>query len=224
MSRAHHRFWPKGCPEKLDTPETTLSHNLDVSALRYPGKAAIIFYDSVISYGRLKREVDAMAGYLQNDCGVQRGDRVLLFSQNCPQFVVAYYAILRAGAVVVPANTMSTTPELRHYIEDSGARVAFAAQELCERLLPCLSRDGIERIIVHCYADYLFTPTTLPLPEVLAQPRKALDAAGVVAWTAAMAPHVAPSPQQGRSGDLSCCPILRARRARPRVACTATAR
>jgi fatty-acyl-CoA synthase len=206
MSRAHHRFWPKGYPEKLDTPETTLSHNLDVSALRYPGKAAIVFYDSVISYGRLKREVDAMAGYLKNDCGVQRGDRVLLFSQNCPQFVVAYYAILRAGAVVVPANAMSTTSELRHYIEDSGARVAFAAQELCERLLPCLSRDGIERIIVHCYADYLFTPTTLPLPQVLAQPRKAFDAASVVAWTAALAVHAAPSAPLAQSGDLCVLP------------------
>ena len=73
----------------------------------------------------LKREVDALAGFLQQRCGVKRGDRVLLYVQNSPQFVIAYYAILRADAVVVPVNPMNRTEELRHYVEDSDARVAI---------------------------------------------------------------------------------------------------
>jgi fatty-acyl-CoA synthase len=65
MSRPHYRFWPKGSPKTLDTPATTLHDNLAVSAARYPDKPAIVFHDSAISYGQLKRQVDAMAGYLQ---------------------------------------------------------------------------------------------------------------------------------------------------------------
>ena len=206
MSPAHHRFWPKGFPKTLATPETTLSHNLEVSAARYPHKPAIVFYDSVLTYGQLKRQADAMAGYLQQRCGVQRGDRVLLFSQNCPQFVVAYYAILRAQAVVVPVNAMSMAPELQHFIDDSGARVAFVAQELLERLLPCLAAGAIAQTIVHAYADYLDAPTLLPLPPVLTEPRKHVDAPGTVRWNDALAAQAAPLVSKACADDLCVLP------------------
>ena len=78
----------------------------------------------------LKREVDALAGFLQQRCGVARGDRVLLYVQNSPQFVIAYYAILRADAVVVPVNPMNRTEELRHYVEDSERAVAIVGQDV----------------------------------------------------------------------------------------------
>src|SRR5699024_7747449 len=100
-------------------------------------------------------QVDAVAGYLQQHCGVAHGDRVLLMSQNCPQFVIAFYAIVRLGAVVVPVNAMSTQRELEHYMDDSGACVAFCAHELYPALRSGLDSGRPQRIIVHRYADYL---------------------------------------------------------------------
>ncbi|MGH8626063.1 MAG: AMP-binding protein [Gammaproteobacteria bacterium] len=62
-------------------------------------------------YVALKREVDALAGFLQRRCAVERSDRVLLYTQNSPQFVIGYYAILRADALVVPINPMNLAEE-----------------------------------------------------------------------------------------------------------------
>src|SRR5437879_4860108 len=86
--------------------------NLEAGAERRPGGAAIDFYGTKITYAELKREADVLAGFLQERCGVRRGDRVLMYLQNSPQFVIAYYAILRADAVVVPVNPMNRTEEL----------------------------------------------------------------------------------------------------------------
>lgn len=203
---SHYRFWPKGMPKQLDTPATSLYFNLEVAAARYPDKPAIVFYDTIVTYRQLKQEVDAMAGFLQQRCGVKRGDRVILFAQNCPQFVIAYYAILRADAVVVPANAMSTTPELEHYMADSGARVAFCAQELYDRLQPCLRSDGLRNAIVLSYADYLKAPTTLDLPESLRVPTVVMSDQGVTSWTDAMLLQLAPTPHLAGPDDLCVLP------------------
>ncbi len=99
MNTLHYAHWPQGLPHHLIAPEASVYTNLQVSALRFPDKAAIIFYDSIITYRQLHEEVLALAGYLQEVCGVQRGDRVLLNMQNCPQFIIGFYAILRADAM-----------------------------------------------------------------------------------------------------------------------------
>ncbi|MEO7917793.1 MAG: AMP-binding protein, partial [Dokdonella sp.] len=97
--------WPIGVPHHLELPVTSLCDNLEISARRYPDKAAILYYGGSLSFAELKTQVDAIAGYLQTHCGVTRGDRVALFMQNSPQFMIAMYAILRADAMVVPVNT-----------------------------------------------------------------------------------------------------------------------
>ncbi|MEO7936531.1 MAG: AMP-binding protein, partial [Dokdonella sp.] len=81
--------WPPGIPKHLDLPNTSLCYNLEVSAQRYPQRAATLYYGGELSYAALKNEVDAMAGYLQQRCGVRRGDRVALYMQNSPQFIIA---------------------------------------------------------------------------------------------------------------------------------------
>ena len=98
--RPHWKFWPLRLPKSITLPETTLVFNLDVSATRYPNKDAIRFFGAGLTYAELKRQVDALAGWLQRVANVARGDRVLLYVQNSPQHVVATYAILRAEAVV----------------------------------------------------------------------------------------------------------------------------
>ena len=90
-----------------------------------------------------------------------RGDRVLLYAQNCPQYVIAYYAILRADAVVVPVNPMNRTEELRHYVEDSDARVAIAGQDVLREIAPL----RLTHVLPIVYSDYLEAATDLPVPE-----------------------------------------------------------
>ena len=104
MFTRHFPYWPTGVPHVLRIPRTSLYYNLEASATRYPDSPVIDYYGSRISYERMKREVDALAGFLQQRCGVVKGDRVLLYCQNGPHFMIGYYAILRADAVVVPVN------------------------------------------------------------------------------------------------------------------------
>ena len=138
MSTSSLPYWPKGVPRTLNLPQVPLTHYVQVAAERYPNKPAVIFCGSTLSYAALLARVEALAGYLTQRVGVQRGDRVLLMSQNCPQYVAAYYGIMRAGAVVVPVNAMCTQSEIRYYLQDSGARVAMVAQELLPQVMPLL--------------------------------------------------------------------------------------
>ncbi len=77
-----------------------------------------------------------MPASCNGDAAWKKGDRVLLFMQNSPQFMIAFYAILRADAMVVPVNPMNLTDELRHYVSDSDARVAITGQELFAQTPP----------------------------------------------------------------------------------------
>lgn len=215
MQQAHYRYWPKGLPREISLPQSSLYFNLEASATRYPGKPAIVFYDAALDYARLKREVDAMAGYLQHSAGVKAGDRVLLLSQNCPQFVVAYYAILRADAVVVPVNAMSTAQELAHYLDDSGAKVAFAAQELCGRLAGFTEDGRLERVIVYTYSDYL-DGAAPDAPEWVAAPRRAPDLRGGVPWYGALAVNAQPLPHRAGAKDLCLLPYTSGTTGRPK--------
>ena len=120
----------------LDAPATNVFYNLEVSGRRYPDKPSLVFYDSPVSFAEVLRQAELIAGYLQHRCKVRKGDRVLLFMQNCPQFVIAYYGILRADAVVVPLNPMLLTGEFSRCASDSGATAVIVSQELYPRLEP----------------------------------------------------------------------------------------
>lgn len=187
MDPLHAGFWPTGVPRTLDWPQHALAENLVASARRDPDKAAIIFYDTVLSYADLDREVDAMAGYLQQVCDLAVGDRVLLYSQNCPQFVIGYYAILRAGGMVVPANPMYVEREIALIVENSRARIAIVAQELQGHLCALASAGTLEHVIVHAYSDYLTAATDLECPAEAIAPRRPLELDGASAWHDALA-------------------------------------
>ncbi|GAC1407649.1 MAG: long-chain fatty acid--CoA ligase [Burkholderiaceae bacterium] len=216
MNTAHHAHWPTGLPYTLTAPQTSVYENLEISARRYPDKVAIIFYDSILTYAQLHAQVLTLAGYLQHDAGVTRGDRVLLNMQNSPQFVIAYYAILRADAMVVPVNPMLMTEELRHYIDDSGATVVIASQEVLPRLAPLVGTGGIEHAVVVTYADYLDRPTALSVPESIRAPRSVPDMPGVVAWRDALASGYAPQPHRAGPADLAVMPYTSGTTGKPK--------
>jgi fatty-acyl-CoA synthase len=210
----HFAHWPPGLPRHLSIPQTHLFHNLQVSGARYPDKAAIHYYGSTLSYAALLQACERLAGWLQAQ-GVQRGDRVLLYLQNSPQWVIGYYAILRADAVVVPVNPMNRRDELQHYVEDTGASVAIVGQELLDEVAPHVGA-GLSSILVATYGDFVTAPTDLPLPDVVAAPRGPLPHAGAVAWGPALAGAPAPRPMEAGPDDLAVMPYTSGTTGAPR--------
>jgi len=208
MTTRHSPFWPN-VPRSLTIPETSLWRNVEVAALRFPAKPCINFYDSVLTYAELRREAERLAGFLQSACGVRRGDRVALYLQNSPQFVIGYYAILRADAMVVPINPMLLTKEVGHIVTDSGATVLITAQDQLSRIEPLIGH-GLANVIVACYGDYQTTPTDLDVPGWITAPRQPVpptaSAAGATLWTDAVASGATPGPHLATADDLCVMP------------------
>jgi fatty-acyl-CoA synthase len=205
MFTRHHAVWPEDLPKHLTVPETSLFTNLEVSARRFPDKTAIIFYDTLITYTELLREVEALAGYLQH-LGVAKGDRVLLYMQNSPQFTIAYYAILRADAVVIPVNPMNHSAELEHYLHDTGAAVCICGQELTGFIAPLVGTAQLRQVIVAAYSDYVRQPTDLALPAEVQAPPVTPDFVGGIAWAEALRAGHQAGPHTAGPDDLCVFP------------------
>jgi fatty-acyl-CoA synthase len=156
MNRAHFKFWPKRLPHRITPPATSLWHNLAVSALRFPGKPALVFFDAVLTYAEVMQQAERLAAALAA-AGVGKGDRVLLCMQNSPQWVIAHFAILRIDAVVVPVNPMNRAAELKHYITDPDAKVAIVAADLADEIVKADDQlepaQRLAHLIVAHYSD-----------------------------------------------------------------------
>ena len=210
MSERHLAHWPPGLSRHLTLPQTNLFHNAEVSAARYPDKPFLVFYDTLVTFRQFQQQAEHIAGFLQQVCGVKAGDRVLLYMQNSPQWILAFYGILRANAVVVPVNPMNLTDELRHYVHDSGATVAFVPQDLHAQAQPLVDVAGgdgtLQHLIVAAYSDYLQVPTDLPVPAFVSAPRQAIDAPGVTLWSDMLAQQRTPGPLTAGPDDLCVMP------------------
>jgi fatty-acyl-CoA synthase len=206
MMEQHFQFWPERSLYHLDLPETSVFYNLEVSARRHPNKPCLIYYDTRLSFAAVHIEAERLAGYLEQRCGVRKGDRVLLYMQNSPQFVIAYYAILRANAVVVPLNPMYLTQEFLKCARDAGARVAIVSQELFPRVEPLVGGADLEHFIVAAYVDYLRAPTDLPVPDFIRAPRREIAASTVTTWSDALASDLHPGPLTTGPDDLCVMP------------------
>jgi fatty-acyl-CoA synthase len=190
----------------LDAPATNLFYNLEVSARRHPNKPCLVYYDTLISFAEVFEEAERIAGFLEQRCAVRKGDRVLLFMQNSPQFVIAYYAILRANAVVVPLNPMYLTQEFLRCARDAQATTVIVSQELYPRIEPLIGGADLKHVIVAAYSDYLKSPTDLVVPDFVAAPRMDLSRSGVTLWRDALASGLSPSPLTAGPDDLAVLP------------------
>jgi fatty-acyl-CoA synthase len=212
--RPHHKIWPKRLPRELAIPETTLWFNLEVAATRFPNKPAYLFMGRPLSFGELKRQAEAIAGWLQQ-VGVQAGERVAIFMQNCPQYAAAYYGILRANAVVVPVNPMNRAEEFKHFITDPQTRVVICTADLAgivasaNAAVPEAQR--VAEVLVTRFTDAMPTgpldPADVPPPAMEAWLRSDPELPpGCTRWTDALTLQLAPGPLTAQPDDLALLP------------------
>jgi fatty-acyl-CoA synthase len=217
MDRPHLKFWPRRVPHAITVPATSLWHNLATSAARYPDKDALVFFGRAVSYRDFADQAERLAGTL-HALGVRRGDRVVLDMQNCPQLVIAHFAILRANAVVVPVNPMNRAEELKHYIVDPDAKVAITTGDLAGELAKASNAlppdQRLAHLIVTQFTD-AFDPDVAgeeaPAPAwrdwlVKDYPLPALDGGECLHWRDALAAGHAPPAHVVGAADMALLP------------------
>ncbi|MFC2029000.1 AMP-binding protein [Chloroflexota bacterium] len=117
------------------------------AAENYPSQTAILFNDTEIKYRQLKRQVDQLAGKLAM-LGVNKGERVCIFLPNCSEFILSDWAVMRAGAVVVPTSVLRSNGDLLHELSTSGCRVVICREESLDRILSLKAQCQVEHIII----------------------------------------------------------------------------
>ncbi len=171
LERLHalwRKAWPAGKPTEPHYPhgEIPLTEYLRTWARLQPDKPALIYYGSTFSYAELDRLSDRMAALLAQH-GVGRGDRVAVFLPNCPQFSIAFFGILKLGAVHVPVSPMSGAFELAYELEDTGAVALVALDELMPLVREVRSGSALRTVFVTGFADVLPQAPTIPVPASL---------------------------------------------------------
>ena len=214
---AHHAFWPKRLPYQLTAPQTSLWMNLQISAMRYPQKVALVFMGRTWTYSQLQLEAEKTASALRK-MGVQKGDRVVLDMQNCPQLVITHFAILRLDAVVVPVNPMNRMEELKHYILDPDTKVAVTTADLAPELAAASNalekKERLQHLLVTQFTDAFDAANIGPeeLPETWSVWLKTVHALPVLedgqvhAWASALQDKVELGPVTAQSEDLAVLP------------------
>ena len=214
---AHYAFWPKRLPYQLTAPQTSLWMNLQISAMRYPQKVALVFMGRTWTYSQLQLEAEKIASALRK-MGVKKGDRVVLDMQNCPQLVITHFAILRLDAVVVPVNPMNRTEELKHYILDPDTKVAVTTADLAPELAAASNalekKERLQHLLVTQFTDAFDAANIGPeeLPETWSVWLKTVHALPLLedgqvhAWASALQDKVELGPVTAQSEDLAVLP------------------
>ncbi len=166
MDRIWMKKWPSGVPTEIhySKGEKPIFEYLRAHAREWPDKAAINFYGLKMSYEELTRLTDAFAGYLLRE-GVQKGDRIALYLQNCPQYVICQIGAHKAGAIVVPCGPMFKAWELEEELLQTGTKTIVCLDELYENVKEADIKCQFDRIIVTGFADFLPSEPAFPLHE-----------------------------------------------------------
>ena len=161
--------YDKGVPPTIDYPNVPLFHFLEETARKYPDRACTIFKGAVISFKEMNEITDRVAAALV-DMGVKKGDRVGIFMPNTPQFVMAYFGILKAGGVVVATNPLYTPPEITHQVNDAGIEVMFVMTNFYKTIKAAQPDTKIKKLIVTNLKETL--PPVLRVLFTLAREKK----------------------------------------------------
>jgi long-chain acyl-CoA synthetase len=148
------RHYEPGVPAHLEIPDQPLTWLLGRTASRYPGHTALIYYGRRLSYAQLAQGAQRFATALQS-LGVNKGERVAIALPNIPQYPIAFYGALLAGAVVVPTNPLYTEREMQHQLADSGARVLVMLDTFYPTVRAVRKQTAVDHIILTSPADFL---------------------------------------------------------------------
>src|SRR5579883_1171674 len=148
--------WPAGVPREPVFPigEAPLADYLRHWARVQPEKPAFIFYGAPLTYGALDALSDRFAALLAEN-GVGKGDRVAVFLPNCPQFIIAFFGILKLGGIHVPVNPLFREHELAYELEDTAAEIIVALDQLMPLVRAVRGRSRLRQVFVTSFADAL---------------------------------------------------------------------
>jgi len=168
--RPWEKAWP---PHVIGTFEITkpLPELFRTVAECNPARVAVSYYGRDISFGELNGLIDRCAQALIR-LGLTKGDRVALFLQNCPQFIIAYFGTLRAGGVVVPLNPMFKQAELVQELLDAGCRILVSSDTLYPEAAKVREKLGLEHVLITSLGDYCSPGATLNLPKEVLSPKQ----------------------------------------------------
>ncbi|MGH2635901.1 MAG: long-chain-fatty-acid--CoA ligase [Actinomycetota bacterium] len=157
-----HRPWfssyPPDVPHTLEPyPPISVFGMLEASARRYPQSPAIAWFGRKLTFRDLLAETERCSAALAG-LGVGKGDRVALVMPNCPQYVIAYYATARLGAVVVGNNPLYTKREMEHQLRDCGANVVVVLDLLYSDFADVFEGIGLTNVVVARLNDYMSFP------------------------------------------------------------------
>ncbi len=158
------KMYDPGVPPSLSYPSWTLVDTLAAAVRDYPRRACTIFRDQAVSYERMD-DLSTRLAWALIERGVKKGDRVGLLMPNIPQFILAFYAILKAGGVVVAMNPLYRPAELSHQIQDSGLRVLLAVEDARETLSRLSDPVDPQQIIFTAAADAVCLTDTVALTQ-----------------------------------------------------------
>ena len=164
MQSKHYGVWPKNLPYSLPASPESVYKNLVNSAKSSPSTVAIKFYGKELTFSDLYKEVQLIAGYLFQIANIRENDRVALYMQNSPQFVISYYAILAANAVIVPVNPMCKSAELAHVVNDSQSKAIIFGDELYNEIINANLKIKERQLLAATYSNYIGESADIEIP------------------------------------------------------------
>ena len=178
MSNSTKNVWFKhyteGVPEKVEYNNLCMPDVLKQSGVDFGNNTALIFQGYKVSYTELNEMVNKFATYLDS-IGIKKGDSVAILLPNLIPCVVAFYAALKIGAIVVMNNPLYADRELEHQFNDSGAKALITLDLLCNRMIDLRKKTKIKQIIYTSIGDYLPFPKSLLFPLVAKKKKLAAD-------------------------------------------------
>ena len=154
------KYYDPQVPPHLTYPRIPLYGLLDETAVKYPTGPCTNFFGKRLTYQQIKELSDHFAASIRR-MGIQKGDRVVLLLPNSPQFIIAYYGLLKAGAAIVPLNPLSAERELEFYLTDSEAEVAITIPLFLNKVASLRGKTPLKHIVYSRLADFLPFPLNL---------------------------------------------------------------
>lgn len=168
------KSYQKGVPEHVKYEEICMPDFLERTVAQFPKNNALIFMGYKINFAQFKDMVDRFATCLA-DFGVKKGDAVAILLPNVIPCVVAYYAILKIGAITVMNNPLYSDRELEHQFNDSGSKVLITLDLLGNRMIDLRPKTKVKQIVITSIGDYLPFPKSLLFPLVAKKKKLAAD-------------------------------------------------